>query len=101
MIVEERQRSLLKKSQTVQLWIQYIAYVEVCRNIIRAARASDWTLHLYPACKMIKLFTATGHHIYAKSACVYVKLMFALPEKHPWLHQKFVAGRGDSFWTGL
>ena len=107
MIVEERECSLLENPQTVQLWIQHIEYVEVCRKFIRAARASDWTLHSYSAGKMINLFTATRYHNYAKSACVNVKIMFALPEKHPWLHQKIadeglcVARRGDRFWTGL
>ena len=84
----------------------YIEYVEVCRNFIRAARASNWTLHLYSAGKIINLFTATRHHSYAKSACVYVKIMFALPEKHPWLHQKFddeglCVARRAHFWTVL
>ena len=107
MIVKERECSLLENPQTAQLWIQYIEYVEVCRNFIRAARASDWTLHLYSAGKIINLFTAIRHHSYAKSACVYVKIMFTLPEKHPWLHQKFddeglcVARRADHFWTVL
>ena len=56
---------------------------------------------------MINLFTATRYHNYAKSACVNVKIMFALPEKHPWLHQKIadeglcVARTSDRFWTGL
>ena len=103
----EGECSLLENPQTVQLWIQHIKYVEVCRNFIRAARASDWTLHSYSAGKMINLFTATRYHNYAKSACVNVKIMFSLPEKHPWLHQKMddeglcVARTSDRFWTGL
>ena len=107
MIVQERECFLLENPQTAQLWIQYIEYVKVCRNFIRAARASDWTLHLYSAGKIINLLTATRHHSCVKSACVYVKIMFTLPGKDPWLHQKFDdeglcgAQRGDHFWTCL
>ena len=84
MIVEERECSLLENPQTVQLWIQHIEYVEVCRKFIRAARASDWTLHSYSAGKMINLFTATRYHNYAN--------LLALMSKSCLLCQKSILG---------
>ena len=81
--------------------------VEVCRNFICATRKSNWTFHLCSAVKMMSLLAATGQHNYAKPTCVYVQFLFDLPEKHPWLHQKFadedlfVSQRSDCFWVGL
>ena len=107
MIVEEKKSSLRENSRTAQLWIQYIEYVEACRNFIRASRTSDWPLHLFSAGKMMNLFAATRHHNYTKSTRIYLQLMCDLPEKHPWLQQKFseeglfVVRRSDRFWAGL
>ena len=106
-IVEEKKAFLCENSRTARLWIQYIEYIETCRNFIRSARTSDWTLHLHSASKMMNLFAATGHHNYVKSTRIYLQQMSDLPEKHPWLHHKFakeglfVARRSDRYWAGL
>ena len=56
---------------------------------------------------MLNLFAVTGYINYPKSGCLYLQLMMDLPNKHPWLYQKFaveghhVIRRTDKFWAGL
>jgi hypothetical protein len=42
---------------------------------------------------MLPPFAITGYANYAKSACVYVQQMQALPDEHPWLYQQFLEGK--------
>ena len=56
--------------------------------------------------KCLQLFAATGHNQYAKCARLYLQTMIALPETHPWLHEKLSNGfhsvrRSDRYWAGL
>ena len=105
--VKSKKDELSRKSRTAKLWINYMNYVEVCRNFIRAARTGDWSLHLHSVSQMTNIFAATGHHNYAKSARIYLQQMMELPTKHPWLYKKFseeglfVARRSDRYWAGL
>ena len=55
---------------------------------------------------MANLFAATGHINYARCSRLYVQEMLELPEKHPWLYQRFMDGnhavrRSCRFWAGL
>ena len=52
--------ALQEKSRTARLWLQYVEYVETCRNFIRASRTGDWKLHLYAISKMTNLYAALG-----------------------------------------
>jgi hypothetical protein len=36
--------SLSVKSQTAKLWLQYIKYVNIVKDFIRAERTGDWNL---------------------------------------------------------
>ena len=87
--IEEKKSILANKSRTAKLWINYIKYIQVCRNFIWASRTGDWHLHLHSASQMMNLFAATGHHNYAKSTRVYLQMMVDLPKSHPWLYEKF------------
>ena len=69
--IEEKKSILANKSRTAKLWINYIKYIQVCRNFIWASRTGDWHLHLHSASQMMNLFAATGHHNYGKSTRVY------------------------------
>ena len=42
-----------RKSRTAKLWLQYMDYVEIMRQYIRAARTGDWNLHLFTLQKML------------------------------------------------
>ena len=98
---------LSNNSRTAQLWLQYMMYAEVLRMFIRAERTGDWHLHLVSLHMMLNLFAATGHNNYAKCGRLYLQLMLELPDKYPWLYEKFVAGgfhcvrRSNRFWAGL
>lgn len=56
---------------------------------------------------MLNLFAATGHNNYAKGGRLYLQLMSALPNSHPWLYEQFVdhgfhvIRRSDRLWSGL
>ena len=39
--IEEKKSILANKSRTAKLWINYIKYIQVCRNFIRASRTGD------------------------------------------------------------
>ena len=56
--------------------------------------------------QILKLFSATAHFHYAKSARLYLELMDEPPNDFPWLHNLFHQGyytirRSDQFWSGL
>lgn len=56
---------------------------------------------------MLNIFAATGHNNYAKGGRLYLQLMIALPDSHPWLYEMFVGHgyhvirRFDRYWAGL
>ena len=95
------------RSRTARLWIQYLEYVTIVKNFIRAEITGNWHLHLVSASQMLNLFAATGHVNYAKSARMYLQMMLELPVKYPDLYEKFstegyhTARRSDRFWGGL
>jgi len=105
--LEELKVALSAKSRTAKLWLQYMKYVQTLKAFLRAERTSNWKLHLSSLTEMLKLFAATGHSNYAKSGRLYLQMMIDLPEKHPWLHEKFNDGgyhtvrRSDRYWAGL
>ena len=41
---------------------------------------------------MLPYFAASGHNLYAQSAYLYLQMMFALPETHPEIYEKFAQG---------
>ena len=100
-------KEMSAKSGTTKLWVQYMDYVTVMRQFIRAARAGDWNLQLITMEKMLNLFAGTGHMNYVKSSRLYLQSMLELPHTHPWMHKKLsidgfhVIRRSERFWAGL
>ena len=82
-------------------------YIDTLKLSIRAERVGNWNMHIIAVGRMLNLFAATGHFIYAKSARMYLQLMLELPAGHPWLHVQFTehgyhtVRRGDRYWAGL
>ena len=105
--MEDLKDNLSKESRTAKLWIQYLEYVSIMRQFIRAAREGNWHLYLFTMEKMLNLFAGTGHINYAKSARLYLQSMLELPTTHPSLYEKFavdgyhVIRRTNRFWAGL
>ena len=81
--LEKLKEHLSTKSRTSKLWIQYMEYVGIMRQFIRAARSGNWNLNLISLQRILNLFAATGHINYAKSARLYLQLMIDLPNTHP------------------
>ena len=63
---------LSKESRTAKLWIQYMHYIQVLKDFVRAERTGNWSLHLHTVGKMLNLFAATDHIHYAKSSQLYL-----------------------------
>ena len=107
LIVASLKTDIASKSRTAKLWLQYMEYVDIMRQFIRASRSGDWNLHLITLNKMLNLFAGTGHIHYAKSARLYLQRMLELPRTHPWMHQKLavdgfhVIRRSERYWAGL
>ncbi len=68
-------------------------YVDIVRDLVYAQRVSDWKMHLGASRRTLNLFAATGHCNYARCARLYLQEMDDLPQKHPWLSNKFEEGR--------
>ena len=98
---------LCKNSRTAKLWIDYVSYIDIAKEFIRAERRGDWYGHLNAVGKMLNLFAATGQFNHAKSARLYLQTMYKLPQNFTWLHKQFTEygyrtiRRADKFWAGL
>lgn len=97
---------LSSSSRTSALWIQYIKYVSIAREFIRAERTSDWPLHVIATKSMLNLFAATGHNNYAKTCRLYLQSIITLEENHPEVYHQFLLGnhtvrRTETGWSGI
>ena len=98
---------LNEHSRTAKLWIQYLMYIDIVNQFIRAERTGQWKDHLIAVNRMLNIFPATGHFQYAKSARLYLQMMLDLPEKYPWLYDQFyqhsfhTVRRTDRYWAGI
>ena len=88
-ILESTKIALQEKSRAARLWLQYIEYIETCRNLIRASRTGDRKLHMYAIMKMTNLYVATEHINHAISARICLQLILDLKNTNSWLHQMF------------
>ena len=106
-MVENVKHYLQESSRTAKLWINYLHYIQIIKNFIRAERTGNWELHLQSVKSMLNLFAATGHIHYAKSARLYLQNMHNLETNFPWVHAKFAnerfhtVRRSSRFWAGL
>ena len=104
--ITKHKAHLSTQSCTAKLWILYLYYIGVIKDFITCERTGDWEGHLTAVGKLLKLFAASGHINYAKSGRLYLRMMRDLPDKHPWLYQKFAEGhhairRSVRYWAGL
>ena len=98
--------TLRSTSRTAKLWLRFMDYIEIIKDLICCERLGMWDGHLNAVTAFLNLFAATCHIHYAKSARLFVQEMRKLPSTHPWLHQKFVEGyhtvrRSERLWAGL
>ena len=100
------QRVLPENSRTAKLFIQYIHYINIVKQFVRAGRTENWQNYLMVFRQVLNLFSATAHFQYAKSARIYLQLMDAPPIDFPWLYNLFQQGyytirKSDRFCSGL
>ena len=94
-------------SKTAKLWLEYLKYINILKQFIRAERCGDWGMHLDALENMLNLFAATGHIHYAKSARLHLQEMRELKTKHPFVYKCFkekgyhTVRRSDKYWAGL
>ena len=100
-------RNTYSDFRTAEYWYQYMEYIDIVKNYIRAERTGDWLLHLASVEKMLNLFAATGHIHYTKSCRLFLQQMSELSSKHPELFKEFTEGghhcirRSNRYWAGL
>ena len=95
---------LSENSLTAKLFIQYIHYINIVKQFVRAGRTGNWQNYLMVVRQVLNPFSATAHFQYAKSARIYLQLMDAPPIDFPWLYNLFQQGyytirRCDQFWS--
>ena len=66
---------LSENSRTAKLWVEYIHYINIVIQFIRAGRTGNWKNYLMVVRQILNLFSATAHLQYAKSAMLYLQLM--------------------------
>ena len=106
-LVKNVKHYLEKPSRTSKLWINYLHYIQVIKNFIRAERTGNWELYLQSVKSMLNLFAATGHIHYATSAWLYLQNMLNLESNFPWVYAKLfnegfhTVRRSSRFWACL
>ena len=101
-----RRQELSEDSSTSVLWLNYVHYVLIVLEFIRAERTNNWSLHILATKSMLKQFAATGHNNYARTCRLYLQSMLNLEKDHPDVHQQFILGNHtvrhtSSSWSGL
>ena len=87
-------------SRTAKFWVQYLGYVKILKEFIRAERTGNWSLHLLSVSRMINLFAATGHVHYAKCPRLYLLQMLELETMFN-DNGYHTVRQSDKFWAGL
>ena len=82
-------RKIHINSKTAQLWFQYIDMISIVCKSIKAQRIGNWLLHLEAVRDMLPYFTASGHYLYLKSACLYLQSMYELETTNPTVFDNF------------
>ena len=106
-ILDDYKDVLNDSSRTAKLWLQYLGYIDVVNNFIRAERTRDFNLYLMALGRTINLFAVTAHINYARSARLCLQQMLDLHHLHPWIYTQFAEGRihtikkSDRYWVGL
>ena len=80
--------------------------LDILRQFIKAERMGNWRLHLRATYEMLPYFAASGHNLYANSACIYYQIMTKLEDTYLTIHDLFMKGhhvsrRSDRVWAGL
>ena len=73
-MLNKTKNNLSVRSRTAKLWLQYIQYLGILKDFIRAERTGNFPFRLQTSSRMLNLFAATGHLHYAKCARLYLHI---------------------------
>ena len=104
--LNDYKKKINQQSRISKLWSIYIDMINILKLSIRAERTGNLQLHLSSIRLMLPYFAACGHHLYLKSARLYLQQMLELNDTHPEIAHAFAAGyhvmrRSDRMWAGL
>ena len=60
------------EARTAKLWFQYLRMVQIICIFVKADRTGNFDLHSQSVWEMLPYFAASGHHLYARSAHIYL-----------------------------
>lgn len=101
-IIDDLLANTMEKGRKPKLWVQYLKIVNIVKNFIAAERSGNWELHLSCVRNMLPYFHATGRHLYAKCAHLYLRDMLNLDESTRNILSTNVAiRRSEKFWSGI
>ena len=106
LLFEKKQEEYMAKSRTAKLWLNYVHYIFIVQEFIRAERTSNWNLHIATTKYMLKLLASTGHNNYTKSLRLYLQSVDELACTHPEVYKQFLNGehtvrRTSKSWSGI
>ena len=81
------------QSETFQYWNMFIALVALLRNLVRADREGEWSLHLNTVQSILPYFALFDCVNYLRWCSLYLEDMRSLPETAPEIHQAFLQGQ--------
>jgi hypothetical protein len=105
-LFEGKRQEYMAKSRTANLWLNYVHYILIVQEFIRAERTSNWELHIAATKCMLNLLASTGHNNYTKSLRLYLQSVVELARTHPEVYRQFLDGehtvrRTSKSWSGI
>lgn len=75
------------------IWVHYMDTVDILRRFLKAGwTTGNWRWHLQSIHEKLWYLAASSHTLYAKSAYIYLQMMFDLPNSQPNIQKKFEEG---------
>ena len=79
----------VSEASTAMLWFQYLRMIEIICMFIKAERTANFDLHLDSVWEMLLYFAPSSHHLYARSAHIYLPTMQNLEATNKRVHEQF------------
>ena len=70
----------------------HIHMASLVKDLVRADREGDWSLHLQTVLTILPLFAILDSTNYFRWASLYLEDMRQIPENAPEIHERFMAG---------
>ena len=80
------------EARTVKLWFQYLRMVEIISMFIKAERTGNFDFPLQSVWAILPYFAASVHHLYARSAHIYLQTMQNLEVTNKKVYKRFENG---------